>query len=127
MPAPNSYDYAIIRVVPKVERGECLNVGIVFFCRSKRYLRARIKLNENRLLALAPGLDLELIKPHLEVFVKVCEGGPDSGPIGQLSLPERFHWLVAPRSTIIQVSQAHSGFCEEPEVALEHLISTLVE
>lgn len=127
MPAPNSYDYAVVQIVPKVERGEFINVGIILFCRSRRYLVAQIKLDQGRLLAFAPGLDLVLIQAHLDLIPLVCVGGPASGPIGQLTLAERFHWLVAPRSTVIQVSPAHSGFCDSPEATLDHLMKTLVE
>lgn len=126
MPGPDSFNYGIVRVVPRVERGEFINVGIILICRARRYLAAGIELDEARLLALFPAVDLPEIKLHLEVIPKICAGGSDSGPIGQLSLQERFHWLVAPRSTIIQVSPVHSGFCFEPADTLEHLMNTLV-
>ena len=126
MPGPNSFDYAVVRVVPRVERGEFINVGIILICRAKRYLRAKIELNEARLLALFPGIDLAELKEHLEVIPKICAGTPDSGPIGQLSQQERFHWLVAPRSTIIQVSPPHAGFCSAPDNTLEDLLNLLV-
>lgn len=126
MPGPNSFDYAVVRVVPRVERGEFINVGIILICRAKRYLAARIEFDEARLLALFPGLDVAELREHLEVISKICAGTPDSGPIGQLSQQERFHWLVAPRSTVIQVSPAHSGFCSDPTHTLDHLLDTLV-
>ncbi len=126
MPGPNSFDYGIVRVVPRVERGEFINVGIILICRAKRYLAAQIELDEARLLALYSSIDLAELKQHLDVIPKICAGGPDSGPIGQLSLQERFHWLVAPRSTIIQVSPPHSGLCSEPANTLKHLLNTLV-
>jgi hypothetical protein len=126
MPGPNSFDYAVVRVVPRVERGEFINVGVILICRAKRYLTARIELDEIRLLALSPTIDVAELRRHLEVIPKICTGTPDSGPIGQLSQQERFHWLVAPRSTVIQVSPPHSGFCLDPNHTLEHLLNTLV-
>lgn len=126
MPGPNSFDYGVVRVVPRVERGEFINVGIILICRAKRYLAAKIELDEARLLALYPDIDLAELKQHLEVIPRICAGGADSGPIGQLSLQERFHWLVAPRSTIIQVSPPHSGFCDKPESTLDHLLNEQV-
>ncbi len=126
MPGPNSFDYAVVRVMPRVERGEFINVGVILICRAKRYLAARIELDEARLLALFPGFDAAELQPHLEVIPKICAGTPDSGPIGQLSQQERFHWLVAPRSTVIQVSPPHSGFCLDPNQTLEDLLNTLV-
>ena len=123
MPALSSYDYAIIRVVPYVERGEFVNAGVILFCRTQRYLAARIDLDTKRLLALAPHLDIELIQANLATIPKICEG---QGEIGRLDLPERFHWLVAPRSTIIQVSPVHTGICADPEESLEHLMDTMV-
>jgi hypothetical protein len=116
----------VVRIVPRVERAEFINVGIILFCRAQRYLEAGIELDEARLLALYPAVDLDEIKQHLAVIPKICAGGPDSGPIGQLSQQERFHWLVAPRSTIIQVSPVHSGLCSKPADTLEHLMNTLV-
>jgi hypothetical protein len=126
MDGPNSFNYGVVRVMPRVERGEFINVGIILFCRAQRYLEASIELDEARLLALYPAVDLDEIRQHLAVIPKICAGGPDSGPIGQLSQQERFHWLVAPRSTIIQVSPVHSGFCTRPADTLEHLLNTLV-
>ena len=126
MPGPNSFDYGVVRVVPRVERGEFINVGVIVICRAKRYLAAKIELNEARLLALWPEIDLAELKQHLDVIPKICAGTPDSGPIRQLSQQERFHWLVAPRSTIIQVSPPHSGFCLDPQNTLEHLLDDFV-
>lgn len=126
MPAPASYDYAVIRVVPRVEREEFINVGVILFCRSKRYLEAQIELDEARLTAFAPDLDLELIKLHLASIPQICKGGPSAGPIGALSLAERFHWLIAPRSTLIQVSPAHVGLCQEPGATIEQLLNRFV-
>lgn len=126
MPAHSSFDYAIVRVVPRVERGECINAGVILFCLTQRFLAAKVELDERRLLALAPDVDLELVRGHLEAIPRICAGGRAAGPIGQLPQKERWHWLVAPRSTIIQTSPVHSGLCEEPAQALEHLMDRMV-
>jgi hypothetical protein len=126
MHAPNSYDYALIRLVPSVERGECLNVGVLLFCRTLGFLGARIHLNATRALALSPDLDLTAIQQQLDTIMHICEGGPEAGPLGKMSQSERFHWLVSPRSTIIQISPVHEGVCDDPETALEHLLKTMV-
>jgi len=126
VPEPSSFDYSIIRVVPRVERGERINAGIVLYCRARDFLGAAVALDRSRLSALAPELDAELVDAHLRSVQQICEGGRDSGPIGQLSQAERFHWLVSPRSTVIQLSAVHSGLCDDPQVALEHLMETLV-
>ena len=126
MHALSSYDYAIIRVVPNVERGECINVGALLFSRTQRFLRVRIHLDQARVLALAPDLDLVAIQQELDDIVRICQGGPEAGPLGQMSQSERFHWLVSPRSTIIQTSQVHTGLCADPEAALEQVIKTMV-
>lgn len=126
MPALASYDYAIIRVVPRVEREESVNAGAILFCRTRRFLQARIELDEERLLALAPDVELEAVRAHLEAIPLICAGGPAAGPIGRRSQAERFHWLVAPRSTILQPSPVHSGLCADPAAALEHLMDTMV-
>lgn len=126
MPARSSFDYAVIRVVPRVERGEFVNAGVILFALGQDFLAARVEVNEPRLLALWPEIDLDLVRQHLEAIPKICAGAPDAGPIGRLSLRERFHWLVAPRSTIIQVSPVHSGLCDQPERALEELFRQVV-
>jgi len=126
MPARVSFDYAVVRVVPRVERGELLNAGVIVFCLAQDFLRARVEVNEPRLRALWPEIDLELVRQHLEAIPKICAGSPDAGPIGRLSLRERFHWLVAPRSTMIQVSPVHVGLCDEPERALDDLFCQTV-
>lgn len=126
MHAPNSYDYALIRVVPSVERGECLNVGVILFCRTRNFLDALIHLDEQRLAALAPQLDLDEVRRHLEEIPRICKGGKEAGSLGTLSQSERFHWLVSPRSTIIQPSPVHSGLCDDPQAALQHLLKTMV-
>lgn len=126
MPAPSAFDYAVIRVIPRVEREEFVNVGVILHCYARDFLGARIELDERRLLALAPDADLPLIRRHLAVIPRICAGGSEAGPIGQLPQRERFHWLVAPRSTILQTSAAHSGLCENPEAALERLLERVV-
>ena len=128
MPAPRRsvFQYAIVRVVPRVERGECLNVGIVLLCRPRRYLGARILLDDARLAAFAPGLDPSTVRPHLEAIERIAAGDPTAGPIATLGRAERFHWLVAPASTIIQPSEVHTGLCQDPAAELEHLVATLV-
>ena len=126
MPALSSFDYAVIRVVPRVERGEHLNAGVILFCLERDFLRARIELDEPRLRALWPETDLDLVRQHLEAIPRICNGDPDGGPIARLTLRERFHWLVAPRSTIIQVSPVHAGLCDDPERALDELFRQMV-
>src|SRR5579883_1721358 len=126
MPERNSYDYAIIRVVPRVERGECVNVGVILFCRTLDFLDACIHVDEARLLALAPDLDLPEVRRQLEAIALVCAGKDEADNIGRLSPSERFHWLVSPRSTIIQTSPVHSGLCTDPQAALDHLLKTMV-
>jgi len=126
MHAPNSYDYALIQLVPSVERGECLNVGVILFCRTLDFLGARIYLNAARVLALCPDLDIAAIQQQLDTIMLICEGGPEAGLLGKMSQSERFHWLVSPRSTIIQISPTHEGMCNNPEAALEHLLKTMV-
>jgi hypothetical protein len=121
-----SYDYAVIRVVPRVDREEFLNVGVIISCPAKDFLEARIELDESRLLAFDPTLDIEAIRIHLASIPRICTGGPDAGPIGQLSQRERFHWLVAPRSTIIQTSRVHTGRCTDPDPVSERLLDRMV-
>jgi Protein of unknown function (DUF3037) len=127
VPALSSFDYAILRVVPRVEREECINAGVILFCLERDFLQARVEVNEPRIRALWPAADIELIRAHLEAIPKICAGSPDAGPIGRLSLRERFHWLVAPRSTIIQVSPVHTGLCDSPERAIEDLFRRMVQ
>ncbi len=127
MPTRASYDYAVIRVVPRVERDEFLNAGVILFCRTRRYLDARIWLDRHRLLMLAPDSDLEEIEQHLTHIPLICAGGATSGPIGALTLSERFHWLVAPRSTIIQTSMVHCGLTNDPAATLDRLLCRLVQ
>jgi hypothetical protein len=123
---PSPFQYAIVRVVPRVERGECVNAGVVLFCRPRRYLDVRIALDEARLLALAPDVDLDAVRGHLDALRRIAEGDETAGPIAALPASERFHWLVAPSSTIIQCSPVHTGLTDDPEVELERLVAQLV-
>lgn len=122
----HAYDYALIRVVPRVERGEFVNVGAVVSCKRGDFIQARIELDEPRLRALDPGVDLDAVRAHLAAFAAICEGGDGSGPIGRLPARERFHWLTAPRSTMIQTSPVHTGRCPDPDAALMRLLDTMV-
>ncbi len=129
MPERCSYDYALVRVVPRVERGECLNAGVILYCAERAYLAARIQLDEPRLLALLPSLtpdELDEIRAHLAAIPLLCAGGSGAGPIGQLAQAQRFRWLVAPRSTMVQPSPTHSGITADPAAALDQLFETLV-
>jgi hypothetical protein len=129
VPALSSFDYAILRVVPRVEREEFVNAGVILFCLERDFLAARVEVNEPRLRALWPGAgidEIELVRQHLAAIPRICAGSPDGGPIARLSIRERFHWLVAPRSTIIQVSPVHVGLCESPERALDELFRQMV-
>jgi hypothetical protein len=126
VPATQSFEYALIRVVPRVERGEFINAGVIVFCLSRKFLGCRTELNEARLRALWPQLEVEQIRQHLGALSDVCTGLKEAGPIAALSQRERFHWLVAPRSTVIQISPVHSGLCDSPEEALSDLFARLV-
>jgi hypothetical protein len=121
-----SYDYAIVRVVPKVDREEFMNVGVIVSCPARNFLAARIELDERRLTALDASFDIETTRAHLAAIPAICAGGDQAGPIGQLTQRQRFDWLIAPRSTIIQTSPAHTGTCEDPSAALEHLLDLMV-
>ena len=122
----HAYDYAVLRVVPQVEREEFINVGVILSCPSLKFLATRIHLDAARLQAFAPALDDELVRSHLESFEAVCLGGASAGPIGELPARQRFHWLVAPRSTVIQTSPAHTGWCRDPEETIERLVRQYV-
>jgi len=121
-----TYDYAIVRVVPRVERGEFVNAGIILSCDIERILQARIELDETLLLALDAGVDLELVRSTLAAIAAICVGGAQAGAIGKLSPRERFHWLVAPRSTIVQTSPVHTGQCADIDAVLDHLIDRMI-
>jgi hypothetical protein len=121
-----TYDYAIVRVVPRVERGEFVNAGIILSCDVGRVLQGRIELDEAALLALDADVDLELVRSSLATIPAICAGGMDAGDIGRLSARERFHWLVSPKSTIVQTSPVHTGQCSNFQSALEHLMDRMI-
>lgn len=123
MPVRCSFDFAVIRVVPRVERGEFVNAGVILYCQEQRFLAARVHVDAGRLGVLWPGMDLEALREQLEAIPRVCAG---EGPVGKMLLRERFAWLGAPRSTVVQVSPAHSGICSEPRDRLEELFRDLV-
>ncbi len=127
MPGREPFQYAAIRVVPRVERGELVNAGVVLFCRPRRFLGARTHLDERLLAALSPKCDPAEVRPHLENVERIAAGDPNGGPIAQLPSSERFHWLVAPSSTIVQPGPVHTGLTEDPEGELERLFAQLVE
>lgn len=123
------FEYAVLRVVPRVERGEQVNAGVVLFCRARRFLAAHVELSAGReaaLRSLAPDLELDLVRERLEIVPRVCAGAPDTGPIGALSQAERFHWVVAPQSTIIQAGPVHTGICRDPAEALAGTVATML-
>ena len=121
------FSYAVIRIVPRVERGERLNVGVVVFCRPRGYLAARTHLDEARLRALWPELDPATLRPQLDAIERIAAGDLAAGPIAALDETARFHWLVAPSSTIVQPSAVHTGLCDEPKAELDKLVRSLVE
>ena len=121
-----TYDYAVIRVVPRVEREEFVNAGVIVSCPERGFLEATIELDRARVMALDPSIDLEALDAHLAAIPAICAGGETSGVIGRLSQKERFRWLTAPRSTIVQTSPAHAGRCDDPAALLEHLLATMV-
>ena len=126
MPTPSTYDYAVVRIVPRVERGEFVNVGVILSCAASAYLQARIEVDDTLLAAFAPQLDLAPVRAALATIPAICAGGPAAGAIGRLSLRERFHWLVAPRSASVQTSPVHTGRCSDLDGALEHLMNVMV-
>lgn len=129
MPARSAFEYVVIRVVPRVERGECLNAGVILICRPERFLAATIELDLNRLRAFAPYLDdgaLAEIERQLAVIPRIAAGNSDAGPIAGLGLGERWHWLSAPSSTVIQPGPVHTGLCVDPEAELDQLVTALV-
>jgi hypothetical protein len=125
-PERSQFQYAVVRVVPRVERGESLNAGVVLLCRPRRFLGARTFLDPARLRALAPDMEPDVVVAHLAAIDRIAAGDSGAGPIARMTKPERFHWLVAPSSTIIQPSEVHTGLCEDPAAELEHLFRTLV-
>jgi hypothetical protein len=126
MPEKQLFEYAVIRVVPRVEREEFINVGIILFCAKQQFLKATIVLNEAKILAFAPDLEIDFIKDNLNAITKICMGGSDAGPIGQLDHASRFRWLTATRSTVVQASKVHPGFCKDPTETLDKLTQQLV-
>jgi hypothetical protein len=126
MPEKYLFEYAVIRIVPKVEREEFCNVGIILYCKEQRFLQTLYTVNENRVKALDEKADIPEILAYLQAFEKICKGGKDGGPIGQLDMPSRFRWLTAQRSTILQTSRVHPGFCPNPQEALVKLHHQLV-
>jgi hypothetical protein len=124
-----AFDYAVVRVVPRVEREEFVNVGVVVHCPTLEFLGARVELDRSRLTALAPGLDgddVEQIERYLRGLVAICEGADTAGPLGKLPISQRFHWLIAPRSHVVQTGPVHAGLCDDPGVALERLMERVV-
>ena len=122
----DAYFYTVLRIVPRVERGECLNAGVVLFARSRRFLGMRWIVDPWKLQALSPETDPDLIDAQIAALAAVAEGAPEGGPVAQLTLAERFHWLAAPSSTVIQPAAVHTGVSIDPEATLEHLFATLV-
>ncbi|HEX2105469.1 MAG TPA: DUF3037 domain-containing protein [Solirubrobacteraceae bacterium] len=128
MPAaePDQFAYAVLRVVPRVERGEQFNAGVVLFCRRRGFLAARVDVDERRLEALAPGVEPADVREHLDALARIAAGDPAGGPVSALEPSERFGWLVAPSSTIIQPSPVHTGVCDDPQAMLDRLFVELV-
>ena len=126
MPTMHTYDYAVVRVVPRVERGEFVNVGVIVSCDATDSLAARIELDPARVLALDPGADIDAIRTALAAIDAVCAGSFAAGSLAALSARERFHWLVAPRSAVIQTSPVHTGRSSEPATVIDHLFETMV-
>jgi len=126
VPDMHAYDYAILRVVPSVEREEFVNAGVILHCPELAFLDCRIEFDEVRLRGLCPDLDIAVVRSHLQAFSRICTSDPEGGPIARLSRSERFAWQVAPRSTIIQVSPVHSGMCESPGTTLDEIFRRLV-
>lgn len=120
------FEYAVIRVVPRVEREEFLNVGVILYCHKKKSLHTKYKVDEQRLCILSPDFDIDELEKHLRAFEAICNGGAGAGPIGELDAPSRFRWLTAPRSTILQCSKVHPGFCDAGDKAIERLFGQLV-
>jgi len=126
MPEKYLFEYAVIRMVPKVEREEFCNVGIIVYCKEQRFLQTLYTINENRVKALDEKADIPEIQAYLQAFERICQGAKDAGPIAQLDMPSRFRWLTAQRSTILQTSRVHPGFCSNPQEALVKLHDQLV-
>jgi len=126
MPEHQLFEYAVIRLVPRVEREEFLNIGVIFLCSGQNFLRLLYELNEAKIKAISEQVDIDEIKNYLTAFEKVCQGGPNGGPIGQLTLAERFRWLTAVRSTLVQTSPVHPGLCTNAKESLVRIYEQLV-
>jgi hypothetical protein len=126
VPTEYTYDYAIVRIVPRVERGERINVGVILSCVDETFLDCRLELDLERLRLLDPELDVDSIRASLATIPLVCKGGAEAGAIGDLPPRGRFRWLVSPRSTVIQMSPVHTGRTADPAAALDHLLETMV-
>ena len=126
MPGKYLFEYAIIRIVPRVEREEFLNAGVILYCKDRKYLNVLYAINRERLNALCGTLDCNEIEDHLRSFAQICKGDKDAGPIAVLDMPSRFRWLTATRSTVVQSSKVHPGFCTDPEETLKKLFEQLV-
>jgi hypothetical protein len=120
------FEYAVIRIVPRVEREEFLNVGVILYCAKERFLQAKVCLNEERLAAFCIETDKEELKHHLDAIQRICVGDSSAGPIAKLDIAARFRWLTATRSTVVQTSKVHPGFCKNPAQTLEKLYTRLV-
>jgi hypothetical protein len=126
-PSRSPFSYAVLRVVPDIEREEFVNAGLVLFCRSRRYLRARASLDAERVTALRPSVDVEGLRAQLALIERIADGQVASGPLAGMSQSERFHWLTTPRSTAVQPGPIHGGMADDPDATFEHLYSTLVD
>jgi hypothetical protein len=126
MPGNHLFEYAIIRIVPRVEREEFLNVGVVLYCRDRNFLQAMITVDEQRLQAFSPSTDVDEIKKYLHAFHQICKGASEGGPIAKLDIASRFRWLTALRSTMVQTSRVHPGLCQHTTATLQHLHKQLV-
>ena len=126
MQEPHLFEYAVIRVVPHVEREEFLNVGVILYCAHEKFLQCTTEIDEARLSTLCDKIDFDDLRNHIRSFERICAGGKDAGPIGKLSMAERFRWLTSPRSTIVQTSKVHPGLCTDAAKMLSHLYEQLV-
>jgi hypothetical protein len=126
MPEKHLFEYAVIRIVPRVEREEFVNAGVILYCNRLRFLGVAFELDERRLLALYPALDIAAVTEALDSFQRIAKGGNEAGPIGRLDTPSRFRWLTAIRSTVVQTSRVHPGLCTDAGLALDHLFAELV-
>ena len=126
MQESNVFEYAVIRIVPQVEREEFLNAGVILYCPKLKFLECRCSIDDNRLCSFSSKIDISEIKAHLHAFAEICRGSKDGGPIAQLDMPSRFRWLSATRSTVVQTSKVHPGLCIDPQETLEKLYNQLV-